>query len=500
MRAGFQIDVVVPTYRRPEQLKRCLLALAAQRYQPASVIVVVRVDDEESKGTLARVSGLMPVPVLVVEVTEPGVIAAMSAGVSRSSAALVAFTDDDARPRADWLGRIVEHFRDETVGGVGGRDVVVGDTSPLTENIGRFSRSGKLVGNHHLGTGGPRFVDVLKGVNMAFRAEALALPARGVLRGGGAQVDFELLTCSWARQQGWRLVYDSEVIVDHEGAPRHGADQRVRPGRRAIFDAAYNSVIATAVLDRRTPFRRVLFPIAVGTRDRPGIIRAAVAAVRGEREVLWRAPPALWGRLVATSRLVARRRSGPVPVIVPSELLRSGRSSQPVPVVALVAHDIHDHGGMERVCAELIRRGGDKVDFIVVAADLAPDLRPLVRRWVHVKVPARPFPLKFLLFWLLGGRALRRLDADLVFTVGAIVPNRVDVATNHACRLEVLDPGREGGHADLLIFGDPRDPLRPGGLEMFEQHDRRGGQVRSGTFRHQGARRTAAETPQEGCD
>lgn len=438
MRAGFQIDVVVPTYRRPDQLKRCLLALATQRHQPASVIVVVRVDDEESKGTLAQVSGLMPVPVLVVEVTEPGVIAAMSAGVSRSSAPLVAFTDDDARPRAEWLARIVEHFRDPTVGGVGGRDVVVGDTSPLTETVGRFGRSGKLVGNHHLGVGGARFVDVLKGVNMAFRAEALALPAPGVLRGSGAQVDFELLTCSWARQQGWRLVYDSEVIVDHEGAPRHGADQRVRPGRRAIFDAAYNSVIATAVLDRRTPFRRVLFPIAVGTRDRPGIIRAAVAAVRGEREVLWRAPPALWGRLVATSRLAARRRSGPGPVIVPSELIRSGRSSQPVPVVALVAHDIHDHGGMERACAELIRRTHDEVDFVVVATDLAPELRPLIQRWVRVRVPRRPFPLKFVLFWLLAGRALRGVDADLVHTVGAIVPTRVDVASIHFCHAGFL--------------------------------------------------------------
>jgi len=102
-----------------------------------------------------------------------------------------------------------------------------------------------------------------------------------------------------------------------------------------------------------------------------------------------------------------------------------------VPVVALVAHDVHDHGGMERACAELIRRGSDKVDFIVVAAELAPDLRPLVRRWVHVRIPARPFPLKYLLFGFLAGRALRQLDADLVHTVGAIVPNRVDVASIH---------------------------------------------------------------------
>jgi glycosyltransferase involved in cell wall biosynthesis len=111
----------------------------------------------------------------------------------------------------------------------------------------------------------------------------------------------------------------------------------------------------------------------------------------------------------------------------------SVQGARAVPVVALVAHDIHDHGGMEHACAELIRRESDKVDFIVVSADLAPDLRPLVRRWVHLPVPPRPFPLKFLLFWFLAGRAIRRLDVDLVHTVGAIVPNRVDIAAVYHC-------------------------------------------------------------------
>jgi len=108
-------------------------------------------------------------------------------------------------------------------------------------------------------------------------------------------------------------------------------------------------------------------------------------------------------------------------------------TTRPVPVVALVAHDIHGHGGMERACAELVGRACAEVDFVVIAANLAPELRPLVRRWVHVRVPPRPFPLKFVLFWLFAGRALRRVDADLVQTVGAIVPNRVDIAVVQHC-------------------------------------------------------------------
>jgi len=118
-----------------------------------------------------------------------------------------------------------------------------------------------------------------------------------------------------------------------------------------------------------------------------------------------------------------------------------GHQSPPMtrkPVIALVAHGVHDHGGMERACAELLRRANHKVDFVVVAADLAPALRPLVQRWVRIRVPPRPIPLKFMLFWFLAGRALRRLDADLVHTVGAIVPNRIDVASIHFCHAGFL--------------------------------------------------------------
>jgi glycosyltransferase involved in cell wall biosynthesis len=103
------------------------------------------------------------------------------------------------------------------------------------------------------------------------------------------------------------------------------------------------------------------------------------------------------------------------------------------PRVALVAHGIHDGGGMERACAELIRQGHRDVAFVVVSAELAPDLEPLVERWERVRVPMRPIPLKFACFWVRAALAVRRARADLVHTVGAIVPQRVDVAAVHFC-------------------------------------------------------------------
>jgi glycosyltransferase involved in cell wall biosynthesis len=102
------------------------------------------------------------------------------------------------------------------------------------------------------------------------------------------------------------------------------------------------------------------------------------------------------------------------------------------PVVALVAHDIHDLGGMERAFAELVRHLHRHVDFVVLSRTLADDLHPLVS-WRRVPTVASPFPLKYSLFFLVAGLRLQGVRADLVHTLGAIVPNRADLASVHFC-------------------------------------------------------------------
>jgi glycosyltransferase involved in cell wall biosynthesis len=102
------------------------------------------------------------------------------------------------------------------------------------------------------------------------------------------------------------------------------------------------------------------------------------------------------------------------------------------PRVALVVHAIAEYGGMDRALSELIRRGGDRFDFVVLSTTLAPRLRPLVE-WRSIRVPRRPAPLKFALFFLVAGARLARERFDLVCTVGAVVPNHADVAFVHYC-------------------------------------------------------------------
>ncbi len=103
-----------------------------------------------------------------------------------------------------------------------------------------------------------------------------------------------------------------------------------------------------------------------------------------------------------------------------------------LPEVVLVAHEVHDLGGMERVMAELIRRGQGSYRFTVVSIVLQEDLRYLAD-WVRIRVPRKPAPLRFSLFFLVAGLRLRSVRGSLKHTCGAIVPNAVDVTTVHFC-------------------------------------------------------------------
>jgi len=301
--SGTGIAVVVPSYRRPELLRLCLEALSLQTEAAKEIVVVCRAGDGATAAELAEWPRIRAV---VVE--DAGVVAAMSAGVAATAAEIVAFTDDDAAPRPDWLATLHRHFCDPAVGAVGGRDVVDRPTQagPLTQRVGKIERSGRVTGNHHLGCGAARDVAVLKGVNMAFRRPVLSFPSG--LRGSGAQVDFEVACCLAAADRGWRLVYDPEAVVDHTVGPRFDADRRQRPERTAVSDAAYNRLAMLLSLRPWLGVRRAIFGLLIGERATPGLARAVAALARGEGDVLHRLLPSLSGQLVAIVDVLRGRR------------------------------------------------------------------------------------------------------------------------------------------------------------------------------------------------
>ena len=104
-----EVSVVVPTWRRPALLARCLAALADQTLAPDRYEIVVCDDgpDDETHTLVARFADThrargLTVHYVPVSATQ-GPAAARNAGWRHAHAPLVAFTDDDTVPDAHWL-------------------------------------------------------------------------------------------------------------------------------------------------------------------------------------------------------------------------------------------------------------------------------------------------------------------------------------------------------------------------------------------------------------
>ena len=299
--AAREVTVVVPTYRRPDSLVKCLAGLQAQNCNPSKVIVVKRDGDELTESCLA---GALPLNPFVVSVKQSGQMAAMAGGLAASRTPLVAFTDDDAVPRPDWIERLIEPFSNAEIGAVGGRDVVVTDDIDTKyvaseELVGVVTPWGRLIGNHHIGVGPARYVDVLKGVNCMYRRIAIAIPSN--LRGSGAQVHNEVAIGLRARCNGWQLLYDPQIIVDHYPAERFDVDARSGPAKAAIYDAAYNLTLSIGAQGFAPALRRLLYSLLIGDRALPGFGRTMIGLLNGEERHVFmeRLGPAVRGNAVA---------------------------------------------------------------------------------------------------------------------------------------------------------------------------------------------------------
>lgn len=240
--------------------------------------MVVRDTDAETWQFLAQFNA-HNLPLHTVKVTQSGVIAALNAGLAEVEGDIVSITDDDAAPHADWLERIAAHFIcDSCIGGLGGRDWVHHGSKLEDESrpvVGQLQWFGRVIGNHHLGVGEPREVDVLKGVNMSFRKEAIGqLRFDERMRGTGAQVHFEMAFTLTLKRTGWKIIYDPNVAVDHYPAQRFDEDQRNNFNEIAFINLVHNE---TLVLLEHLPFiRRIVFlfwAVFVGTCDSLGLIQ-----------------------------------------------------------------------------------------------------------------------------------------------------------------------------------------------------------------------------------
>lgn len=299
-----QVTVLVPTYRRPDDLARCLKALRQQSRLADEVLVTVRDNDAVTWEFLDGFDH-ENLPLKLLKVDSPGQVFALNTGLAAATGDIIAITDDDAAPHPDWLEKIEAHFQaNPQVGGVGGRDWVHLDESTVdlseSQVVGKVQWFGRFIGNHHRGVGPAREVDILKGANMSYRHTAVEfIRFDDCLKGQGAQVRNDMAFSLAVRRAGWKMIYDPAVAVDHYPAKRFDEDQRNQFVYEAWKNTVHNETLA--MLNYLRNWQKFFFSLwlfLIGTCISVGILQVIRLTLRGDRFALKKYSASLQGQLL----------------------------------------------------------------------------------------------------------------------------------------------------------------------------------------------------------
>ncbi len=278
-----RFSVIVPSYRRPDDLRRCVLGILGGNRLPDELVVVLRDTDAESQAALDE---LVAAPgggsIVRVLVSAPGQVAAINRGLEATTGDIVSLTDDDTEPTKAWLERVAMGFSDPDVVGVGGRDLVhesPDNDLPPALKVGLVTWYGAIVGNHHRGAESIQRVHHLKGANMSFRRSAL--PPFDPLLYGGASALNDTDASLGAGKHGV-ILYDPEAVVTHYAAERgEGVSRDTRLPE--IVDADAHNWIYCMLKHLSWWQRPVLLVYAamVGSGDRIGLAKWLVGVLGG---------------------------------------------------------------------------------------------------------------------------------------------------------------------------------------------------------------------------
>jgi GT2 family glycosyltransferase len=117
-REGPVVSVVIPCFaeERFEEVLAGVDALRRQTAPPTEIVVVV----DHNPALLARLRRFLPAVRVVASRESRGSSGARNTGIASTRGEIVAFFDDDAVPEHDCLERLVAHYADEKIVGVGG--------------------------------------------------------------------------------------------------------------------------------------------------------------------------------------------------------------------------------------------------------------------------------------------------------------------------------------------------------------------------------------------
>ncbi len=211
--------MIVCTRNRPRELELCLQALARLRYPDYEVLVVENGTPDSHTRKIAEHHGARYLNSPIV-----GLSRARNDAAKNCKTELLAYTDDDAIPREDWLMNLASEFRDPSIMAVAGEMVpppIDGQTTPsCLQRSPEYNREQVCV----VGPNTPdwfsltNFGQIGDGSNMCFRRTAFELwPGFDERLGRGAILNsaeehfsfFQLVL------RGYQCVHTPHAIVQH---------------------------------------------------------------------------------------------------------------------------------------------------------------------------------------------------------------------------------------------------------------------------------------------
>ncbi|MEK8019274.1 MAG: glycosyltransferase [Candidatus Parabeggiatoa sp.] len=203
-------SIIIPTFERPQQLARCLEALAKQQYPRENYEVIVSNDGGQTSLQQVVEQFQDKMALKLIKQLNAGQAAARNGGAAVATGRFLAFIDDDCVAAPDWLSNLAKRFAVEPSYAIGGQTI-----NALTDNLYATASQmliAYLYSYYHLKqfqATQPPF----------FASNNLALPAEVFQEIDGFN---ETLRCAEDRDlcerwqyAGYRFRYAPEVLVSH---------------------------------------------------------------------------------------------------------------------------------------------------------------------------------------------------------------------------------------------------------------------------------------------
>ncbi len=201
-----RISVVIPTWNRPGPLAACLGALAASFPPDAKTVVVSDGGAEDLGPVVAPFVDSLRLRLLHTE--HGGPAAARNRGLAAARGEIVAFTDDDCRPRPGWLTALAAGVELSPPRAVGG---ATHNGLPTNAYAATAQLVLSLLADHDL---------ALTGIERLLPSNNFAFPARALIGLGGFNEGFRTAEdrelCRRWMQAGFTLRRVSDAIVEHD--------------------------------------------------------------------------------------------------------------------------------------------------------------------------------------------------------------------------------------------------------------------------------------------